>query len=263
MKRMFVGALFTMAIGGLQPTFCAAADRAVDIPTRPEVVQRFLFISPEKPKASLILFAGGDGGLDISRDGDIRFLTSNFLVRSRQLFADKGFAVAVVDAPSDRQSKGLAGFRQKPEHVADIKAVIAWLRQQNNVPVWLVGTSRGTQSAAFIATQLTVGQGGPDGLVLTSTILSDDKGRPVPEMPLETIAIPVLVVHHEQDGCRHCSYSLIPSLMKKLTGTKRKDLATFTGGKDQGDSCQAFAHHGFNGLEIHVLGRIADWIALN
>jgi hypothetical protein len=63
----------------------------------------------------------------------------NFLVRTRQLFAEGGIMVAVVDAPSDRQSQPyLEGFRQTPEHVADLKAVIAWLREKANPPVWIV-----------------------------------------------------------------------------------------------------------------------------
>ena len=141
-------------------------------------------------------------------------------------------SVAVVDAPSDRETAPfLGGFRQTPEHVADIKAVIAWLKQQANVPVWLVGTSMGTLSAAFIATQVGPGDGGPDGLVLTSTILSLDGGRPVPAMPLQKITVPVLVVHHEKDGCKLCAYSEIPRLMEKLSSTPRKELVTFKGEK--------------------------------
>jgi hypothetical protein len=128
------------------------------------------------------------------------------------------------------------------------------------VPVWLVGTSRGTQSAAFIATQLGPKDGDPDGLVLTSAILSDNKGRPVPEMPLEKITVPVLVVHHEQDGCKLCSYSEIPLLMVKLTAAPRKELFSVKGGENRGDPCKAYAHHGFNGLEKEIVGKIAEWI---
>ncbi len=260
MKRLGVITLVAVSIGFWSVAFGQVSERVVDIPTRPGVTQRFLFLTPEKPKASVILFAGGDGGLEISQNGSIRFLKDNFLVRTRQLFANSGLAVAVVDAPSDRQRTSLKGFRQKPEHVADIKAVIAWLKQQNNLPVWLVGTSRGTQSAAFIATELSVGQGGPDGLVLTSTILSDDKGRAVPEMPLEKIAIPLLVIHHEQDGCKHCPFSATSGLMKKLDGSQRKELVAFSGGENRGDACEALAYHGFNGLDKEVVAKIADWI---
>ncbi len=261
MRRIAAFLLFAIALGLDHAALAEAPGRVIDIPTRPGVTQRFLYLSPNAPKASVILFPGGHGGIELSPSGGFGWGSGNFLVRTRQLFAERGLSVVVVDAPSDRQSPPfLGGFRQTAEHVADIKAVITWLRQQKNVPVWLVGTSRGTQSAAFIATQLGVKEEGPDGLVLTSTILSDDKGRPVTKMPLESIAVPVLVVHHEQDGCRHCSYKEVPLLMKRLTGSPRTELVTVNGGEDRGDPCEARAYHGFNGRETEVVGKIADWI---
>ena len=237
-----------------------SAQKVVDIPTRPGVSQRMVVLSPQDPKAAVILFAGGHGGLQIFPNGSFNWGDNNFLVRTRQLFADQGLLVVVVDAPSDRQSPPyLSGFRQRPEHVADIKAVIAWVREQAGVPVWLVGTSRGTQSAAYVAIELG-GAEGPDGLVLSATMLTDDKGRPVMAMPLGELRIPVLVVHHEQDGCRHCSFKDIPSLMEKLGSLPKKQLLSFKGGENRGDPCQALAYHGFNGLEREVVAQTATWI---
>jgi len=37
-------------------------------------------------------------------------------------------------------------------------------------------------------------------------------------------------------------------------------MMTFKGGEDRGDPCEAFAYHGFNGLEKDVVTRIAEWI---
>lgn len=236
------------------------AQKVVDIPTRPDVTQRLLVLTPSSPKATVLLFAGGHGGLQISSSGSFGWGAGNFVVRTRQLFADHGLLVIVVDAPSDRQTPPfLAGYRQKPEHAQDIRAVIAWARAQAPVPVWLIGTSRGTQSTAYIATQLT-GPEGPDGLVLTSSILTDNNGRPVPKIPLETLRIPVLVVHHEKDGCRFCSFSDIPTLMGKLDGAPRKQLLSFKGGISRGDPCDARAYHGYNGIEEEVVNQIAGWI---
>lgn len=262
MKRCII--LFQLGLLAVTGPLWAQTQRVVDIPTRPGVTQRMIVIEPDKPKAAVVLFAGGNGGLLISSSGDIKWGGTNFLVRSRSLFATNGLAVAVVDAPSDRQNPPyLNSFRQTPEHAADIKAVIAWLKQRANIPVWLVGTSRGTQSAAFIATQLSSSNGGPDGLVLTSTMLTDMPGiRPVPKMPLGRIQVPTLVVHHRQDGCGHCKYSDLPNLMEKLTAAPRKELLTFEGGKDQGDPCEPMAHHGFNGIEQEVVTKIAQWITL-
>jgi predicted alpha/beta-hydrolase family hydrolase len=250
---LFILALTTHAYGQI-------VQKVVDIPTRPGVSQRMVVLSPQDPKAAVILFAGGHGGLQISSNGSFKWGEGNFIVRTRQLFADQGLFVVVVDSPSDRQSPPyLSGFRQRPEHVSDIKATIAWVREQAKVPVWLVGTSRGTQSAAYVATELN-GSDGPDGLVLSSTILTDKKGRPVPAMPLCKLRIPVLVVHHEQDGCGHCSFSDVPILMEKLISVPKKQLLSFKGGQNRGDPCGPFAYHGFNGLEREVVAQTASWI---
>ena len=236
------------------------AQQVVDVPTRNGVTQRILFLSPPEPKATFLLFPGGHGGLGIFPNGSLKWGEGNFLVRSRQLFVDQGVAVAVVDAPSDRQSPPyLGGFRQTPEHAADIKALIAWARERSKVPVWLVGTSRGTQSAAFVATELQ-GSDGPDGVVLSSSILKDPRGRPVPAMPLATIRVPVLVVHHEQDGCALCSFGDVASLTSKLTNSPRTQLLQFKGGENRGDPCEAFAYHGFNGLESEVVRQTVSWV---
>ena len=237
------------------------ATKAVDIPTRSGVTQRILVLTPENPKAAVILFAGGNGGLKLTPTGAITSLAGNFLVRSRQLFVDQGLMTVVVDSPSDHQSPPYlaGGFRTTPQHVADIKAVIAWVRSQAKIPVWLVGTSHGTQSAAFVATQLT-GADGPDGVVLTSTILNDDKEIPVPSLSLAKIKIPVLVVHHVQDGCSKCPYSGVPALMAKFTAAAKKQVLPIQGGQTRGDPCEAWSYHGFNGVEQNVIAQIASFI---
>lgn len=234
--------------------------RVVDIPTRPGVTQRLLVLAPPAAKAAVILFAGGHGGLQIASDGAFGWGKGNFLVRSRQLFVEQGLLTVVIDAPLDRQSPPfLAGYRQGPEHAADVQAAIAWVRQQSGLPVWLVGTSRGTQSVAAVATRLSRADG-PDGLVLTATILTDPKAPAVPAMALDRLAIPVLVVHHERDGCSHCAYSEMPNLMQKLDALPRKALLSFRDGISRGDPCEAMAYHGFNGIEREVVGQIAGWM---
>lgn len=237
-----------------------AAEEVVDLPTRPGVTQRLLFTEVPGAKAAVVLLAGGHGGLQIQNDGSMRWGEGNFLVRSRALFAQQGVTVAVVDAPSDKQGPPhLSGHRQRPEHVADLQAVIAWLRETAKVPVWLVGTSRGTQSAGHVATSLGAPHG-PDGVVLTATILTDPRGRPVTAMAPERLRVPVLVVHHQQDGCSHCPYSEVPTLMGKLVNAPRSQAIGVTGGTTRGDPCEAASHHGFNGIEAEVVQKMVAWM---
>jgi pimeloyl-ACP methyl ester carboxylesterase len=211
-----------------------------------------------------VLLTGGNGQLGIYDNGSLR-AEGNFLVRSRSLFVQQGFAVVLLDPPSDHNSAPfLAGtFRESAEHAADIGAVVAWSRGKWSLPVWLVGTSRGTQSVASAATVLT-GDSAPDGLVLTSTVLQASRSglasaRPVQEMALERLRIPVLVTHHEQDQCQVTPPALVPALMAKLTPATSQIL-TYRGGRSTGNACEAFAYHGYNGIEQKVVADIAAFV---
>lgn len=268
-KRVYdrIHRVLACVVGLLTVAAPAAADgrstRVVDVPTRPGVTERVLLIVPPKPKVAAILFSGGHGNVGIATDGSIAN-AGNFLIRTRTQFARNGIAVAVLDVPSDRRMPPyLGGFRQTPEHLADVRAVIAWLRRETHLPVWLIATSRGTQSAAFVATQTpTAAAGGPDGLVLTSTIFvgSNTRDRAVPQMPLGRIAVPVLVVHHERDACPLCPYAAVAPMMAQITASPRKHAVGVHGGTGVGDPCEALAYHGFNGIEPTVVRIISTWM---
>jgi hypothetical protein len=261
MRKNVLALVATVLVGGASHAGEKIAEKVVDIPTRPHVTQRLLVLTPpNRPKAAVILLAGGHGGLQITENGSLGWGKGNFLVRSRRLFADHGLLVAIVDAPSDRQYPPyLSGSRGSSKHLMDLKAVIAWVRTQADVPVWLIGTSRGTQSAAYASTYLN-GRDGPDGLVLTSTILTDTKEFPVTSLQLDRVQIPVLIVHHVNDGCRHCWYAHISRLMDALGNAPKKELISVSGGQSQGDPCEAHSYHGFNGIESEVVDKIANWI---
>jgi pimeloyl-ACP methyl ester carboxylesterase len=247
-----------LVVALLLPVVAFAAQVSVkDIPTRPGVTQRVLLIKPEQPVASVILFAGGNGLIQIEPDGRIG-RGGNFLVRTRELFARQDLAVAVVDAPSDRvDGPGLEHFRQTEDHAMDIGHVIAFLRKDVNAPLWLVGTSRGTVSVANAAIHLAGKE--LNGIVLTSTVVGNDRER-VPSMNIGAIKVPTLVVHHQDDQCRICLFSDVKSLMDGLKST-RSELVAFTGGGPaRGKPCEARHYHGFIGIEEDVVKRIADWI---
>ena len=256
MKRVLIA--LSLMLSCMHAAFAATTQQVVDIPSRPGVTQRILLLVPDNPRASVILFAGGHGGLNISESGGFGWGEGNFMVRTRNLFADRGLVVAVIDKPSDVPN--LNKRRQIPEHVEDVRAVMNWLRSRNRLPVWLVGTSRGTQSVAYVAAALADATDGPAGVVLTSSILTDKEGRPVPKIAVDKLKIPVLVVHHEQDACEYSNYAEVSRLMERLTASPRKALFTATGGISKGDVCEPFAYHGYNGIEKEVVDQIAAWI---
>ena len=107
----------------------AASTTLVSVQTPRGAKQAFILIKPDKPVASVILFAGGHGALGLKSASSMKWGAGNFLVRSRDLFAAHNLMVAVIDAPSDKQ-QGMNGvFRMSGGHAADIGAVAAHLKK--------------------------------------------------------------------------------------------------------------------------------------
>jgi hypothetical protein len=238
-----------------------AAEEVMTIRARPGVTQAFLLARPARPPiASVVLFAGGNGLLNLGAAK--RSLMGNFLLRTRGRFVAEGVLVAAVDSPSDRPY-GLDGFRTTGAHAEDVGTLIAALREIAPAPVWLVGTSMGTVSAANAAARLSAGSGGPDGLVLTSTVTREGRERPesVGDIRLGDIRVPTLVVHHRQDACRATPYADTPSLLRDLKSAPRRELLSFDGGDPpQSGPCEARSAHGYVGLEAEVVAAIVGWI---
>ena len=193
--------------------------------------------------------------------------SENFLVRSRHLFASFGFHVAVIDAASDFLScpSGLGNLRLSDEHVSDIKAVIDDLRTRHpGLPVWVVGTSMGSVSAAQAAAELPEGTGGPDGLVLTSSVTnpgSDPNFKTVLSVDLESITVLTIIVSHKEDTCQATPPLDTKAIKKRLTSTHNIQTQTFSGGfTPLSVECEALSNHGYFGIEPTVVKGIVKLI---
>jgi pimeloyl-ACP methyl ester carboxylesterase len=244
----------------------AQADASlVSIETPRGVKQSFILIKPEKPVASVILFAGGHGGLGLQSASAMHWGAGNFLVRSRDAFAARNFMVAVIDAPSDQHGGMNAIFRMSADHAADIGAVAAYLKTQAQVPVWLVGTSMGTFSAAGGA----IGARGIDGLILTSTItrskpdwkIAASHPDAVASMALQQVTVPTLILSHRQDGCDLTPAADAPKLKAHLTHAKKVETILLDGGDPPlSEPCEAKSQHGYFGIETKAIETIAGFI---
>lgn len=233
----------------------AIEGKLVRINTRPGVSVSFYYMKHDGAEATLALLPGGGGDIAV-KDGIPT--SSNFLVRSRELFASHNFNVAILDRPSDRADLDFSS-RVSREHMEDIHHVVAFLREDSPVPVWLVGTSRGTISAAAAA--ISFGNAQLGGIVLTSSVTSFKITGAVPTQKLGAIRLPVLVVHHERDECKTCDPSEVSIILRNLKNApvKRKVIIT-GGGNPVGDPCESMHWHGFIGKEIEVTDIISDWI---
>ena len=196
-----------------------------------------VLLKPARPRGALILLAGSDGYIGVGADGAIA-REGNQLVRTRAAYAARGFAVLV------------------PDCCVDVAAAVTYMQQFGRVT--LVGTSRGTQRAA----RGIAAGARPTRLVLTSGFLSDDSGdRDNVEAIVGSPSAlpPTLIVHHRHDECRFTQPEGVKSFLDWATGKAR--VVWLDGGDDEGDSCGAEAHHGFNGIDGQVVSAVASFAA--
>jgi pimeloyl-ACP methyl ester carboxylesterase len=235
----------------------------MSVATRPGVTQSFVLVRPDRdPVGSVVLFSGGGGNLRLAQRRTLDGHT-NFLVRNRQRFVAHGFVVAVVDAPSDRATHGLTLFRSTAGHAQDVQAVIEALRRLSPAPVWLVGTSMGTVSAANAAARLAGGPAAPDGLVLSSSVTrpSRRERESLSDVRLGAVAVPTLIVHHKDDACPVTPHRDAAGLARDLKAAPRVEVVTIEGGDPaQSAPCEPLSPHGFFGLDAAVVERIARWM---
>ena len=223
-----------------------AAER-VELRSRGEIVQPIEYVpAASAPVASVILFPGGNGV--------IAKIRNNFLLRVRDRFAEQGLAVAVMDAPSDHADGMGPPFRSSALQAQDVAAIIAFLRGKAAVPVWLVGTSNGTISAANAAARL--GPSQVAGVVLTSSVWSGGLSA----VPLAEIAVPTLVVHNRDDGCSHSPFAGAEQAMPQLAHAPAKELIVMSGGTAKSRPCEALSPHGYYQIEDQVVPPIILWI---
>lgn len=221
--------------------------------------------APLQPKAVLMLFVGGSGKLNLA-PGQLNTGSTNFLARTRYHFAAEGYVVALVDAASDflGLGSGLSGHRQPHQplggqYLLDLAAVMGDLRSRYPaLPLWAVGTSRGTIGAAVAA----VTAAPPlDGVVLTSSLTGPSAAGDLQTVDLESIAVPVLVVAHRGDECTATKPEDARRLKHRFTSSPRVRLLMFHGGSAPlSDACNPLAPHGFFGIEQRVIDAIARWI---
>ncbi len=246
-----------VALASFLPLGAPFAEDIVILSTRGGVTQSYLLSSPAagKARAVAVLFPGGAGKVDLERETARALLDrGNFLVRSRRLFTGSGIVAAVMDAPSD-QPRGMEDeFRLGSAHAEDIGWVVANLKSRfPGVPVFLVGTSRGTISAASGGKRLGPGV---DGVVLTATPFVASRRQPgLSGFDFSSIPVPLLFVHHVDDGCDYTPHSAAKRL------ADRYPVVSVSGGlPPQSKPCDAMSPHGFLGREADAVDAIAKWM---
>jgi hypothetical protein len=248
-----------MFVAALAASPCALSQELVSVPTRPGVTQPFVILSMQgrEPAAIALLYIGGGGRINARvENGNLMFGARNFLPRSGAEFARNTILPVVMDAPSDQRELSDT-YREGREQTADARPVIAELkRRYPGLPLYVVGTSRGTISAAYVGRDL-----GQDiaGVVLTSSLFGSASPRRVAAslrgFDYAAIHSRLLFVHHREDGCEHTPYASAARL------GSRYDLISVSGGRPaESAPCEPLSAHGYFGKEAQTVDAMAAWM---
>jgi predicted esterase len=228
-------------------TVAAHAAETFDLPSGQPGVSQPIYLHPAAhAAASAVLFPGGSGAVYAVR--------KNFLIRTADDFAAAGITVAIADTPSDHPGGVDRGFRASEVQAIDTAAVVAFLRARAPVPVWLIGTSNGTISAANAGVRL-----GPSriaGVVLTSSVWIGG----MQATNFQMLRVPTLIVHNRNDGCPLSPFDQAAPSLASMHDAPVKELIAVSSSASLSGACDAMSPHGYLGIEKQVVQQIANWI---
>lgn len=223
-------------------------------------VQNVIYSAPPQPKAILIMLPGGTGKLGIDADGTIQH-DKNFLVRTREGWLKRGYAVLIPDSPNGRN---LRGHRSTQQYRDVVSALVSYAKAQTHsqtqVPIFLIGTSQGTIAAVNGATQFQNGE--IAGIVLTESVTKAGKrsSETVYDANPAEVSAPVLIVANRDDACPVAPPEGADQLSQAFTQAKSTDVEMVSGGNSSKHSCSSLSPHGYSGIEDQVVDLIAKWL---
>ena len=187
------------------------------------------------PKFVLILFPGGSGAVNPRmEDGKLVYgFKGNFLLRARKFIVDDEFATVTTNSTESKER---------------IQALLDDIKiRYPAAQIYLAGTSRGTFSTIALAPYLEDKIAGEIHSSSMNQIYFFDARK---------FKNRHLVVHHRNDQCRATPFSSAESSHTKYGN----DFIAMEGGISTGDPCEAFSHHGYNGIEEETVAAIKKWI---
>jgi hypothetical protein len=241
----------------LVPLSVNANEEIIKLSTREGITLDLLVSTPKASNGTaLIMFPGDDGSKHFSMKNGVIKRGTNSLVRTVPDFTNKGFLVEVVGLPSDKPYGMDDNFRTSDNHLQDITKVVQYILGKGYKSVFLVGTSRGTISTAYLGA--TLKNSAVKGIVLTSTMKYAFYLRWI---PLGKTSYPVLILHHKDDNCKNSPYSDASKLAKRYKNSPQVDFESVSGGlPPQSDPCEPLSAHGYFGIEEKVVDMIASWV---
>jgi hypothetical protein len=206
-------------------------------------------------KATLVLIPGGDGSVGVKPDWDAshpyfaRYYFNRMLQRLSDPSATSGnLNVVIFDSPISLGDAGWPAARATSDHLTRIESVVRFYKEKLGKPVWVMGHSNGGVSVTEFYKYL---QKNKNENLIAGIVYS--AGRDGSSFDNDT-GIPVLLMHHEKDGCANTTPYHTERLFNKLreAGNSFAEFVLIkTGEAGPKDACHSGYHMYFRaGAEV-------------
>ena len=162
--------------------------------------------------------------------------------------------VVIFDSPFNLKD---IGARSSGDHLERIESVVKYYSEKFKLPVWLFGHSDGSISVSEYLNDSDKKRKSIVGAILSG-------GRNETRIT-EDWKIPVLVLHHEKDGCEWTTFYNAKRYFAKIQNTNKAntELATVAGGYEGSGQACSYGFHMYQGAFNEALNSIEDFIARN
>ena len=225
-----------------------SANEVVNVPSSQGSETRALVATVQEPRATVLLFIGGDGMLKLTESGQTGH--GHTFVRSFGMWKAHGIEAVLVDSPEDLGNAMRGHQRGSQQHLNRVAEVVRHF--QSKQPLWIFGHSMGTSTvAAFL------GSNRPEINLLQGYIVAGThRGESVPAQ----IKLPALAIHHRLEGCPSTPIEASEAIIRSRSADTPKAMVLLDGGTEPGHRCQSRSYHGFHGIEETLINTAAEFI---
>jgi predicted peptidase len=210
----------------------------------------------QNASAHIIGFVGGNGLKNKSG------ISKNYIVKQRSVFVNSGINFYLF--PNfDQNEKASYKLRASQKRIKRIRALIKFIKEADDKPIYLLGFSRGSVDAgAFSKSHPAL----IEGIILMSGVYKN-KSKKAHDFSMDKIigtktSVTTLLVHHEKDLCKVTKFAEAKKFYANLNSPK-KMMLTFSDGEGSGKACGPKNFHGYEKIEAYVARSVAQWIIEN
>lgn len=213
-------------------------------------------VGSSEASANVIGFIGGKGLKNESGT------SKNYIVQQRSIFVNLGINFYLF--PNfDQSEKASYKLRSSVKRVERIKALVEFIKQTNDRPVYLLGFSRGSVEVGVFSKKYPALI---EGIILMSGVYKNTSKKArdfsMDKIIGDTSEVATLIVHHQKDSCKVTKFAEAKKFYDALNSPKKR-LLSFRKGQATGRKCGPKNFHGFEGIEANVAHTVAKWIIKN